>query len=73
MLTRLGWSTCYLRSCCWLLDHIIYLKLRKISLFANISEFCKFAQLSKQIFLSQLKINHVIQQPKPRGNVDHLE
>ena len=36
---------------------------------------CEFAQLSKQLFLSQHEINHVIQKgqhPKPRGHVDHL-
>ena len=41
--------------------------------------FCKFALLGKQFFLSQLEINHVIQepransqQPNTRGHVDHL-
>ena len=34
---------------------------------------CEFAQLSKQLFLSQLEINQVRQQPKTRGHVDHLD
>ena len=35
--------------------------------------FSEFAQITKQLFLSQLEINHVIQQPepKPKGHVDH--
>jgi hypothetical protein len=28
---------------------------------------CEFAQISKQLFLSQLEINHVIQQPWPNA------
>ena len=35
--------------------------------------FCEFAQLIKQLFLSQLEINQVIQQPKTRRHVDHLD
>ena len=37
--------------------------------------FYKFAQLSNQLFISQLEINHVIQQPttkKAKGYVDNV-
>ena len=38
----------------------------------NPGPFCEFAQPSKQLFISQFEINHVIQQPKIIGHVDHL-
>jgi hypothetical protein len=73
------WSTCPLGFFSWLLDHVIYLKLKKKYQFAKLSKFtiltqndnflyllelsfCEFHQLCKQLFLSQLEINHVIQQ-----------
>ena len=69
----LGGLQCPLVFFTWLLDHVIYLKLRKKEIFSLkittfftqdhfVLSFCGFAQLSKELFLSQLEINHLIQQ-----------
>ena len=52
----------------WLLDHVIYLELKKKYILSeNSYHFCDFSQLRKQLFLSQLEINHVIQQPTAKN------
>ena len=78
------WSTCPLAFGCWLLDHVISLKLREIvvwqseqihkmwSFFTQTGPRLSFwvklvvilwiCSACKQLFLSQLEINHVIQQ-----------
>ena len=65
-------STCPLDFGCWLLDHVTYLKLRKKELLAKLRKVTKMITIfTPNVFLFQLKINHVIQQPKTRGQVDH--
>ena len=59
-----------------LLSHMTYLQLRKKWLFVMLSKFtkwlfslrkkCRFVQFSKQLFLSQIEIIHVNQEPKTR-------
>ena len=68
------WSTSVQAIGCWITWFIS--SWERNQLLSNLRKFTfhfvKFAQLSKQLFLSQLNINHVIQQLKTRTNVDHI-